>query len=67
MYSLDTRIDELIFHRGCSTIPNALKRTGCTTLGEVVKYMENGNNWPMVGAIRMRLIRNWLKKEVAIS
>ena len=67
MYDLDTRIDELIFPKGCQTIPSALKRTGCETLGEVVQYVRSGANWPGVGAIRLPFIRDWFKAETGVD
>ena len=67
MHSLDTRINELIFPKGCQTIPSALKRTGCETLGEVVQYIHRGTVWPGVGNIRLRLIRDWFKSETGVD
>lgn len=67
MYSLETKIEELIFPKGCETIPSALKRTGCKTLGEVVQQVRDEIKWPGVGHIRFRLIKRWFKSEVGID
>ena len=62
---LDTRIDDLIFPKGCQTIPSALKRTHKETLREVYEtYILNKERWPGVGPIRCALITNWFKKEI---
>ena len=67
MYTLETKIEELIFPNGCETISSALKRTGCKTLGEVVQQVKNKKKWPGVGHIRFRLIRGWFMSEVGID
>lgn len=65
-YTLDTKINDLIFPKGCETIHSALKRTGCDTLGEVIDYMKT-QKIPRVGSIRIRLIRGWFLHEVGVD
>lgn len=67
MYSLETKIEEVIFPKGCETIQSALKRTGCKTLGEVVQLVRDETKWPGVGHIRFRLIQGWFKSEVGVD
>ena len=65
--SLQTKIEDLYFPPGCSTIPNALKRTKKSTLKEVYDdYIIGNKKWPMTGQIRYRLIANWFSKCVDI-
>lgn len=63
MISLNTRINDLEFPKGCKTIPSALKRSGFATLREVRDAAKKPEwKWPGVGAIRWKLISNWFKK-----
>lgn len=64
--TLDSKISELVFHKGCQTIPSALRRSGFLTLKEVRDAMLDPNwKWQRVGSIRRHLIENWFDKCVS--